>query len=301
MPSSFFSAPEPDLDPRLFLGQTMHSGVRTELLRLLFDVLDRHFSQAKSWTRAWVAGSGVSYQWSAARDPGDLDVLIGIEYVKFRYCNPTYRGLGDVEISKMLNDLFRSELQPHTANWSGFEVTWYVNPRSWDITAIKPYAAYSLTSDDWTVAPDPSPSNQVPNDWETQASDMQHLATMAVSRYADAHAALQNAPHEAARVNAQAQMKAALAQAAAMYDQVHEGRKIAFGHAGQGYADRHNFLWQAGKRDGWLFALRDLKEFQQSMEQTSDLQAYGVELPDTDTLIRRAAQSYAAQAMQNLQ
>jgi hypothetical protein len=42
----------------------------------------------------WLAGSAVSYQWSAAREPGDLDVLIGVDYIQFRKAHPEYKRTG---------------------------------------------------------------------------------------------------------------------------------------------------------------------------------------------------------------
>ncbi len=294
MSSSFFSEYEDHLDPKLF-GQgsvVLRGTVRAELLSHLYAVLDRHFKGARSWSRAWIAGSGVSFQWSAARDPGDLDVLVGVRYEIFRHQNPDYRQLSDVEISRQINEIFRQELQPQTEDWHGFEVTFYVNPNSWDITQIKPYAAYSLTDNEWTVTPR-AERPAIPAEWETQAADTARMAQLVIRRYSDAHTHLMNAPHDTARRNAEQAMKGTLAQASAMFDQVHEGRKMAFGPMGQGYGDRHNFLWQAGKRDGWLPALKEMKQYYDDMQKKEALDTYGVEMPDTNTLIRRAAVSYA--------
>lgn len=483
MPSSFFAEYEDHLDPTLFgeYGEVVRGTVRVELLSLLYSTFDRHhFTGTREWTRAWIAGSGVSYQWSAARDPGDLDILVGIKYEEFRHLNPDYRQMSDVEISQMMNEIFRLELQPHTENWHGYEVTFYVfsgrrvkvcpcddtamknAPRSFasiekggpaatsatlsvstssnsstsakgwaspvdtgsqrsaqgadpgqqlaplvgkpptkkagsafpassdtseigtttgntgygskttkgfwsnragsarsvspptqtetagtsasitataagvsgdfsasratrssedsgtatsrskescgicggmitvlepsDIRTIKPYAAYNLTDNNWTVFPSRQRPS-IPPEWEHEAAGLHQLAQLAVRRYSEAHTSLMNAPHSAARISAEQAMEGSLAQAAAMFDQVHEGRKVAFGPGGMGYADRHNFLWQAAKRDGWLPALREMKNYHDDLRNKKALATYGVELPDTDTLIRRAAQSYASQAM----
>ena len=151
--TSYFSAPEEDLDPRLFTGHHLNGWVRNGILQLLFGFLNDAYRHSDLWCHVWLAGSGVSYQWSAAREPGDLDVLIGVNYVQFRKAHPEYVGLSDVEISKMLNEDFRNNLQPETENWNGFEVTFYVNPGATDIRTINPYAAYDLTHDEWTVNP----------------------------------------------------------------------------------------------------------------------------------------------------
>ena len=296
MPSSFFSPYEEHLDPTLFgEGYQIRGTVRVGLLSMMYAVLDKYFVGGKSWSRAWIAGSGVSYQWGSNND---LDVLVGIKYEDFRYLNPTYRQMSDLEISKHINEIFRSDLQPHTEDWHGYEVTFYVNQNSWDIRTILPYAAYSLTDDSWTVEPTRN-APSVPAEWEHEASGMQKRAQLAIRRYSEAHTSMVNAPHDVARVSAESAMKHSLAQAADLFHQVHEGRKYAFGPGGSGYSDRHNFLWQAGKRDGWLPALKEMKNYYDTMTAQQHLSTYGVELPDTDVLIRRAAAAYAARSPEN--
>ena len=296
MPSSFFSPYEEHLDPTLFgEGYQIRGTVRVGLLSMMYTTLDKYFVGGKSWSRAWIAGSGVSYQWGSNND---LDVLVGVKYEDFRYLNPTYRQMSDLEISKHINEIFRSDLQPHTEDWHGYEVTFYVNQNSWDIRTILPYAAYSLTDDSWTVEPTRN-APSVPAEWEHEASGMQKRAQLAIRRYSEAHTSMVNAPHDAARVSAESAMKHSLAQAADLFHQVHEGRKYAFGPGGSGYSDRHNFLWQAGKRDGWLPALKEMKNYYDTMTAQQHLSTYGVELPDTDVLIRRAAAAYAARSPEN--
>ena len=296
MPSSFFSPYEDHLDPTLFGDGTQIRGtVRAGLLSMMYAVLDKYFVGGKSWSRAWIAGSGVSYQWGSNND---LDVLVGVKYEDFRYLNPTFRQMSDLEISKHINDIFRSDLQPHTNDWHGYEVTFYVNQNSWDIRTILPYAAYSLTQDSWTVEPSKD-AHSVPAEWEHEASGLQKRAQLMVRRYSEAHTSLTNAPHDAARVSAESAMKHSLAQGADLFHQIHEGRKYAFGPGGSGYSDRHNFLWQAGKRDGWLPALKEMKDYHDSMTANEHLSTYGVELPSTDVLIRRAAEAYAARSPEN--
>ena len=88
--TSYFSKPEESLDPKLFDGTHLKGWVRNGLLHLLFDFLREEYRHPDLWAHVWIAGSGVSYQWSAAREPGDLDVLIGIDYLQFRRANPEY-------------------------------------------------------------------------------------------------------------------------------------------------------------------------------------------------------------------
>jgi hypothetical protein len=149
--TSYFSDPEEELDPQLFVNTTLKGWVRNGILQKLYGFLDDVYRHPDLWTRVWIAGSAVSFQWSADREPGDLDVLIGVDYISFRKAHPEYMGLSDIEISKMLNEDFREHLQPEMTNWNGFEVTFYVNPGATDIRTINPYAAYDLNHNEWTV------------------------------------------------------------------------------------------------------------------------------------------------------
>lgn len=286
--TSYFSAPESELDPKLFTGTTLKGWVRNGILQLLFDFLNERYRHPNLWCHVWIAGSGVSYQWSAAREPGDLDVLIGVNYIQFRKAHPEYAGLGDVEISRMLNDDFRTYLQPETANWNGFEVTFYVNPGATDIRSINPYAAYDLTHDEWTVHPaqTTAPHNAV---WDEVAKRDLSMTTDIVARYTKASTDLDSAPNDAARRNAEARLHASLMQASALYDDIHSSRKFAFRPEGQGYSDFYNYRWQAGKKYGTVAALRKMSEYWSAYKAQQADETYGVELPDTQTLIRRAA------------
>lgn len=286
--TSYFSKPETELDPKLFDGNHMKGWVRNGILQLLFDFLDKEYRHANLWTRVWIAGSGVSYQWSAAREPGDLDVLIGVDYIQFRKAHPEFAGLTDIEVSKMLNEDFRENLQPETDNWNGYEVTFYVNPGATDIRTINPYAAYDLTNDEWTVHPaqQTAPNRPV---WDEVAKRDLSMATDIAMRYSQAVTALEGAQNDPARRNAEAKMHAALIQASALFKDIHEGRRLAFRQEGAGYYDFYNYRWQAGKQYGTVPALKKMSEYWAAYKAQQAEKTYGVELPDTQTLIRRAA------------
>lgn len=299
--STYFAKHTEHLDPSLFIDEErLRPDVRNSLLTLLYGHLEIKYAQPDSWSLAWLAGSAISYQWQANRDPGDLDVLIGVDYVLFRKTNPTFRGLSDVEISKHLNDGFREDIQPETKEWKSggtiFEVTFYVNPHSYNIQRINPYAAYLLNGDEWTVHPKTygdGLGKDTPPEWEAQAKALHAHATTGIARYSDALTRLQNASNLAARVNARGAMHDSLDQVKALFDLVHQGRKKAFSPGGEGYGDMHNFLWQAGKRDGWLKPVRQLVDYRDQLRVRNDMSTYGVELPDTDVLTRRAATAYS--------
>ena len=286
--TSYFSAPEADLDPKLFSGNQLKGWIRNGLLQLLFDFLHEVYRHADTWTHVWIAGSGVSYQWSAARQPGDLDVLIGVDYIKFRRANPEYSGLGDAEISQMLNEEFREHLYPETTDWNGYEVTFYVNPGATDIRSINPYAAYDLTYNEWTVVPshEGAPQNPV---WDANAERDAKVAEEIVSRYSKALTDFQGAQNDSARRNAENRLQLALEQGSALYNSIHTGRKYAFSKSGMGYADFYNYRWQAGKKYGTVPALRSLHGYLNAYKEGTAEENYGVALPDTSTLIRRAA------------
>jgi len=286
--TSYFSRPSGVLDPRLIKDNKVIGHVRSAILSTLFTYLGKSYQDPESWCNVWLAGSGVSYQWAAARLPADLDCLIGVDYIKFRQSNNRYTGLSNQEIASMLNEGFGEELNPSTSEFMDeFELTFYVNVRS-NITEIKPYAAYSLTSDDWTVQPViETPYRSA--DWETKAKRDEVLAKGILNRYQKALNDLSAAQNDAARINAESALKLAVDQGAALFDDIHQGRKYAFSPAGQGYIDYANYRWQAGKSSGIVPALKRFKEVSKQSKHDFAAQTYGVQLPDASVLIRRAA------------
>jgi hypothetical protein len=287
--TSYFSRPETELDPRIFIGKTLRPWVRNAIKRILFEHLSVRYSMPEKWTKAWLAGSGVSYQWSASRDPGDLDCLVGIVYPVFRQYNQEYAGLSDDEIAKMFNEGFYNSLMPNTKNWEGYELTYYVNPQT-DIRDINPYAAYDLISDSWTVEPDRTPSIPYSRAWEQRVQKDYETGMELVNRYTQALSDVKaSASNEAYRINAERRLQLAVDQAVAFYEDIHAGRKVAFSKIGGGYSDFNNYRWQAGKKSGVVHALKAIKDYKDLNDEEKQLDTYGIELPDTETLIRRAA------------
>jgi hypothetical protein len=285
--TSYFSAPESKLDPELFDGRVLKSWVRHGINQILFDFLNHEYRHPELWAHPWLAGSGVSYQWSAARHPGDLDCLIGLDYIQFRKANPEYAYLGDKEISEMMNELFKEALQPKTEDWHGYELTFYVNPGATDIRTINPYAAYSLKYDEWTVPPDPTQSPPSKPEWDTVALADSKMAENIHTRYVQAVQDMSSARDLPSRRNAEVRKEAAETQGVMMWDEIHHNRRQAFTMEGAGYYDFHNYRWQAAKRSGAHELLRTIKNRVNEEEEKTDL--YGTDLPDVNTLIRRAA------------
>jgi hypothetical protein len=286
--TSYFSEPSAVLDPRLFKSDKVQPSVRSAVLQLLFNHLDKYYTSSNAWAHVWLAGSGVSYNWAAHRDPGDLDCLIGIDYKRFREANNQFTGLSDKEIASTLNEGFRAELHPITNEFLGsFELTFYVNVHS-NIVDIKPYAAYSLTDDDWTVAPAPL-KVEASSAWKNATENDRIQAIDILTKYQNAKTKYEQVNNEALKANARSEMRIAMAQGIALYDSVHQGRSSAFSPSGEGYSDFANYRWQAGKQSGVIQALRSLKDEMDTQDAALNQSLYGVDLPDASTLIRRAA------------
>lgn len=286
--TSYFSAPQTGLDPRLFKGGQLSGAVRDGVLGVLFGHLSQKYSNPQAYTHVWLAGSGVSYLWAANRSPADLDCLVGIDYVNFRRANEKFARFSDQDIASMLNEGFREELHPVTDNYLGaFELTFYVNTRT-DIRDIKPYAAYSLTDDNWTVEPtDTQP--KVSQAWDKKAQRDVTFSVEILDRYTDALAKIGSATTAAARLNAEASLKLAVEQGAALFETIHHGRSAAFSPSGQGYMDYANYRWQVGKKSGAIQALKQLKDISTKTRQQFEAETYGMTLPDASVLVRRAA------------
>jgi len=286
--TSYFNKPSVGLDPRLFRDGNLQGSVRSAVLQLLFNNLNGKYIGAESWSHVWLAGSGVSYQWAANRDPGDLDCLIGIDYPRFRQSNTRFIGLSNSEIASMLNENFREDLHPITDRFLGtFELTFYVNVRS-DIKEIKPYAAYSVTDDDWTVAPNMDAVQSNPA-WLNAVENDRLAAISILSKYVTAKNKYEQASNDAIKANARSEMRMAMSQGSTLYESVHSARSEAFSPAGEGYSDFSNYRWQAGKQSGVIQSLRSLKKEMDAEDEALNKSKYGVDLPDANTLIRRAA------------
>ena len=289
-PTSYFSNPVAELDPTLFQGRELRSWVRSGVNQTLYDFLGKKFRHAELWAHPWLAGSGVSYQWAASREPRDLDCLVGVDFIQFRQANPEYRGLLDSEIADQMNEDFRNELQETTENWNGYELTFYVNPRATDITNIKPYAAYDLKYNEWTVPPNPTQEAPQHPEWDSIAVSDYTTAHQAYVRATKAMQDLEvNTSSGPQHRNSQAALQAAYQQANALYTDIHSQRSEAFSPTGQGYNDFYNYRWQAAKRSGAIDLLREIRNATESRLGTDMRATYGVEFPDASTLIRRAA------------
>ena len=295
--TSYFSDPEQGLDPEMFHGHRIREDVREWILSTVHEYLERSYNYPEAWTRLWIAGSAVSYQWSADRTPADLDVMLGIDYVSFRQVNPEYSGTSDLEIARMLNADMVEGLYPEVSHVDfgsrEFEMTVYVNPgvsaARDSIIFIRPYAAYDLTQNEWAVEPEAHPVVRVHPSWDVSIETDRMHGENIIREYGKALDAIRNASNPAHRTNAERHLSNVIDAAAGLYDEIHSGRRTAFGPAGRGYADFGNYRWQAGKATGVISSMKRLKDYQNAQRDRTDFETYGVELPDTETLIRRAS------------
>ncbi len=253
MPSGYFSKPAEVLDPDLFDGDHLREDVRTGLLNALYSDLenDLGFKKPWNWTCAWLAGSGASYQWSADRGNGDLDVLFGVDLATFLDDNPQFPRLSGPEVARYTDQMLKAMSWPKTRNATiggsrkHYEITFFWNPGvSDDIKIINPYAAYDLIMDRWDVKPPTlpeDPTGMYPKEW-FDFTDADYKQATALRELADNGGSLGKV--QAGRA------------AHSLWDAIHNGRKAAFSDVGGGYGDFHNFRWQRGKQLGTVDILR---------------------------------------------
>lgn len=294
--SGYFNAPDTTLDPRLFDGDVLKPEVRNWILNTFFDYFGKRFHDPKAWSIVWLAGSGISYQWSGDRSNGDLDVLVGVDFPSFWDHNRDYVGFSEVELADLFNSDLKTNLWPKTAatniNGGVFEVTFYINPGATDIRDIHPYAAYNVSTESWTVRPPVLPQNPeslYPDSWWTQVINEKKQAEGLISRYNGLYRqASVVSPTSPQYRNVQSQLGLVVDQARAMFDDIHLGRKQAFGAGGQGYGDFHNFRWQAHKRFGTMQALNTLASARREADTEEQTALYGAPIDSAEVALRKA-------------
>jgi GNAT superfamily N-acetyltransferase len=246
-----------NLDPRLFDGERLRPEIRETIMNRIAAHWDENYKNWREWSRVYLAGSAVSHWWadynavSHAGEPGldyhlndDLDTLIGIEYGGLLENHPEFLGVParviSAELNKglrencNLNDIFFEVPSAEVPEWEWadtpqngkvkvgpWSATFYVNPNSYDIRVIKPYAAYDLTNDEWAVKPVEAAEghNFTPTEWyyfEGVAAEI--MATLQLP--------------EPARSN----------KAKHLWEFIHTNRNKAFRPDGQGVFDYRNVV-----------------------------------------------------------
>jgi len=270
--SSYFSQFSSILDPHLFEGDHLKPDVRETINNLLIDYLNAHYHNATGWLMVWLAGSGISYQWSADRGNGDLDVLFGIDYSQFVSDNPVFEYMDRHEITEFIDLDLKKNLWPVTSHIPFFadnhvqyyEITFFLNDNVEavynSITNIHPYAAYNVTEDVWTVKPPKEKDNSAyPREYEEKAEENKRQAEQLISRYNYLNNQLSMvSPNSPQWHNYQTSMKIVISSIKTMYDEIHLGRKRAFSPHGEGYGDFYNYQWQKSKADGIVKAFNEI-------------------------------------------
>ena len=287
--SSYFSTPEDHLDPALFRGDYIFPDVRQGILSLLHSFWETRYHGQDQWSTVWLAGSGVSYQWSAARDPGDLDCLIGVDWVSFRRSNPDFVDLSDDEIADHMNQELHDQLWPTTAMWRGYELTFYVNPGGTNIVDIHPYAAYNLTLNLWTVRPDPNPRGYEGPGMEVVEQDAAK-AQKILEKYNKAREALETSS-DPSRLDDAIHLRNALREGSALFDDIHHGRNMAFGPGGNGYQDIGEYRYKGSKATGVSKLLREMRAELSDADSAEEESVYGTHILDASHALVASALS----------
>ena len=235
VPSERIFGPTYGLDHRLFDGEHLKPDVREVLITRLAGVLAPVLGP--DWhrlARVWLAGSQAS-KWTgpALEGNGDLDVLIGLSHTHARLAAPSLSALSDAEIEKHLNTILQARFNeshwhpPFDPAGKEYDLTGYVNHVS-DIAKIKPYAAYDLTDDEWTIKPPDLP------DWSPEG-------------FPQGPALFSEARALAAQVRAVLRLPEPFRsqEAARIWDSLHAGRAQDFSETGLGWQGTANVLEKA--------------------------------------------------------
>lgn len=216
-------------DQRLFEGDHLRPEVRDYFMHKMAFLMGKlNLSGWTKWTKVYFAGSEAA-KWAPFN--GDLDCLVGIDYDKFRKDNSVYGSMSNEGISEYLTGQMRTHLNnPGTyievagRNVGPLDSTFYVNPNSYDIRDIKPYAAYDVTEDKWAVHP-----LEVPEGWSAQSLPESFWDV------SEAEANLINVISELPAV----ERKRVAGQ---VWEMIHTGRKAAFNEGGKSMFDFNNVL-----------------------------------------------------------
>lgn len=238
-PTKRLFGPTEGLDHRLFDGEHLKGDVREYIISTLSHFWEPMFGECgwEEWAIVYFAGSEAS-EWtsSALEGNNDFDVLIGVDYTEFRGCQSRtskYQTMTDEEITADLNKGLRildeqtaAAMIPVDGKIIGpFSNTWYVNQDSYDIRAIKPYAAYDVTHDRWAVKPP-------------------RLENWSLKDFPEGSALVQEARAVAAYVRAILKLPEPYRsqQGLALWNHLHSDRSRAFGPQGEGWFDPGNVI-----------------------------------------------------------
>lgn len=235
LPTSRVFGPTYGLDHRLFTGEKLKPEVRTAVMARLGPVIEPVLGDDwQRYTKVYLAGSEAS-EWTSAtlEGNGDFDTLIGVDYDHLKgEPGVPVADLDDQDITDALNKVLREgyNASPWKAPFGGdWDLTGYCNAGSYDIRKIKPYAAYNITDDEWSVRPPHLP------DWSIDKlpEGGQNLLAEAEG-YAAVIEAISQMP-EPFRTQ----------QGKALWHHLHTDRGRAFSDNGEGWLDPGNLIEKA--------------------------------------------------------
>lgn len=235
LPTSRVFGPTYGLDHRLFTGEKLKPEVRTAVMARLGPVIEPVLGDDwQRYTKVYLAGSEAS-EWTSATLEGnsDFDTLIGVDYDHLKgEPGVPVADLDDQDITDALNTALREgyNASPWKAPFGGsWDLTGYCNAGSYDIRKIKPYAAYNITDDEWSVKPPHLP------DWSIDKlpEGGQNLLAEAEG-YAAVIEAISKMPEPF-----QTQ------QGKALWHHLHSDRGRAFSDEGEGWYDPGNLIEKA--------------------------------------------------------
>lgn len=292
---SYFAAPQETLDPSLFDGKKLRLEVKSYLMARPVEALQEMGLRAPvTWLYIFLAGSGVTYQWTGNTD---LDVFLGVDWVKFRHVNEGFAHMSEADVAEGVNNTMRRDVWPQTSavqfGEQVYQVTFYwVHDVASDISKIHPYAAYDVHRGQWVVDPPELPVNPgslYSADWFTAAQRDTDVATDLAQRYSGFRTEFDsNLGTSPLRHTAGAQLHLIAAQARTLFEDIHHGRTEAFGEQGTGYGDWHNFRWQSAKSSGTIDALQQIIRLTHADESLHDQDLYGGEISGAHDALRRA-------------
>jgi hypothetical protein len=223
-----FSGGKGGVDPRLFDTETriMHPAVKKTLIDAIDGLWAKYDPNWQRWARVYLAGSEASEWWGN----NDFDCLIGIDHDRARQAVIDWAGITDDALDAHLTQELRENLntEDYIAPWDGevWHQTFFVNPNSYDIRKIKPYAAYDITRDLWAVDP-----VKADKDWgPTKLPEALFSEGEGLVKQIDAIERLDDTQRTG--------------RGAALWDYLHNDRRRAFSDEGEGVFDTGNAVWK---------------------------------------------------------
>jgi GNAT superfamily N-acetyltransferase len=240
-PTKRLFGPTYGLDTRLWDGEQLKLAVRASIVRQFTEFCERHgYLNWPHWARIVFFGSEAS-EWTAPDRHGnnDFDLSIGVHYFSFRLHNHADLYTADVDIAARFTQEMHAELNDPEHRFPGvegvYDQTWFANLQGWDITEMRPYAAYEVVTDQWLVRPPHLP------DWSMKDFPEGPGLAEEVRGIVEAAEGILAMPEPYRTQNG-----------AAFWEFVHANRSDAFGPQGEGWWDPRNVIEKALDQKGLM-------------------------------------------------